>query len=106
LLQISSSNAEGKLGRISHNVVEKKGMRISLLIAGAVSSAGALAGWFVMVKDNVGRFPGNKLWGEGWGWSWFDVTNPQKTTSTDYTTDCQSCAGDSQTGSTLAAIRS
>ena len=27
----------------------------------------------------------------GWGWSWFDATNPQKTTSTDYTTDCQSC---------------
>ncbi len=24
----------------------------------------------------VGRFPGNKLWGDGWGWSWFDATNP------------------------------
>jgi len=63
-----------------------KGMR-----TGTVSSAGTLAGWFVMVKGNVGRFPGNKLWGDGWGWSWFDGTNPQKTTSTDYTTDCQSC---------------
>jgi hypothetical protein len=29
--------------------------------------------------------------GDGWGWSWFDATNPQKTTSTDYTSDCQSC---------------
>ena len=37
-----------------------------------------------MVKDNVGRFPGNKLWGDGWGWSWFDATNPQKTTSTGF----------------------
>jgi len=63
-----------------------KGMR-----TGTVSSAGTLAGWFVMVKGNVGRFPGNKLWGDGWVWSWFDGTNPQKTTSTDYTTDCQSC---------------
>jgi len=63
-----------------------KGMR-----TGTVSSAGTLAGWFVMVKGNLGRFPGNKLWGDGWGWSWFDGTNPQKTTSTDYTTDCQSC---------------
>nr|WP_283808473.1 cytochrome P460 family protein [Bradyrhizobium sp. AS23.2] len=44
-----------------------------------------------MVKDNVGRFSGNKLWGEGWGWSWFDGANPQKTASTGYTTDCQSC---------------
>ena len=52
---------------------------------------GSTAGWFVMVKDNVGRFSGNKLWGDGWGWSWFDATNPQKTTSSDYTTDCQSC---------------
>ena len=53
--------------------------------------AGTFSGWFVMVKDNVGRFSGNKLWGDGWGWSWFDATNPQKTTSTGYTTDCQPC---------------
>jgi hypothetical protein len=32
--KISSSNAESNLGRISLNVVEKKGMRIALLIAG------------------------------------------------------------------------
>ena len=31
---ISSSNAESNLGRTSLNVVEKKGMRIALLIAG------------------------------------------------------------------------
>ena len=58
---------------------------------GVVSRAGTLAGWFVMVKDDVGRFSGNKLWGDGWGWTWFDAANPQKTTSTDYMTDCQSC---------------
>lgn len=61
------------------------------MTTGTVSSAGTLAGWFVMVKDSAGRFPGNKLWGDGWGWSWFDADRPQKTTSTDYTTDCQSC---------------
>jgi hypothetical protein len=61
------------------------------MTTGTVSSAGALAGWFVMVKDSIGRFPGNKLWGDGWGWSWFDATDPRKTTSTDYKTDCQSC---------------
>ena len=32
--KISLSNAESNLGRISLNVVEKKGMRIALLIAG------------------------------------------------------------------------
>jgi hypothetical protein len=65
------------------------------MTTGTVSSAGALAGWFVMVKDTGGRFagskPGSKLWGDGWGWSWFDATDPRKTTSTDYTTDCKSC---------------
>lgn len=61
------------------------------MTTGTVSSAGSLAGWFVMVKDDVGRFPTNKLWGSGWGWAWFDAADPQKTTSTDYTADCQSC---------------
>lgn len=61
------------------------------MTTGTVSRAGSLAGWFVMVKDNVGRFPGNKLWGDGWGWSWFAATNPRKTTSTAYMTDCRSC---------------
>jgi Cytochrome P460 len=35
------------------------------MTTGTVSGDGALAGWFVMVKDSVGRFPGNKLWGDG-----------------------------------------
>jgi hypothetical protein len=61
------------------------------MTTGTVSSAGTLAGWFVMVKDDVGRFPGNKLWGEGWGWSWFDAANPAKTTSKDFRTDCLGC---------------
>jgi hypothetical protein len=61
------------------------------MTTGTVSSADTLAGWFVMVKDRVGRFQGNKLWGDGWGWSWFDANNSQKTTSTDYKTDCQTC---------------
>lgn len=61
------------------------------MTTGTVSSAGTLVGWFVMVKDSAGRFPDNKLWGDGWGWAWFDAANPQKTTSTDYKTDCQTC---------------
>jgi hypothetical protein len=61
------------------------------MTTGAVSRAGTLKGWFVMVKDDVGRHAGNKLWGDGWGWSWFDAANPSKTTSTDYKADCQPC---------------
>ena len=61
------------------------------MTTGTVSHAETLKGWFVMVKDSGGRHPGNKLWGDGWGWSWFDAANPSKTTSTDYKADCQSC---------------
>ena len=39
---------------------------------GAVSHAETLMGWFVKVKDGNARHVGNKLWGDGWGWSWFD----------------------------------
>ena len=63
----------------------------SPMTTGTVSHAETLAGWFVMVKDSKSTHPHNKLWGSGWAWSWFDAANPLKTTSTDYTTDCQPC---------------
>ena len=61
------------------------------MTTGTVSHAENLKGWFVMVKDTNGRHPGNKLWGDGWGWSWFDAANPSKTTSVDYKSDCRTC---------------
>ena len=61
------------------------------MTTGTVSRAETLKGWFVMMRDSKGRHATNKLWGDGWGWSWFDSANPSKTTSTDYKTDCQSC---------------
>jgi hypothetical protein len=61
------------------------------MTTGTVSHADTLKGWFVMMKDSRGRHPDNKLWGDGWGWSWFDVANPSKTTSTDYKTNCLAC---------------
>lgn len=61
------------------------------MTTGTVSHASTLKGWFVMLKDSKGRHAGNKLWGDGWGWSWFDAANPSKTTSTDYKVQCLSC---------------
>jgi Cytochrome P460 len=58
---------------------------------GTVSHPETLKGWFVMVRDTTGRYSGNKLWGDGWGWSWFDASNPSTTTSHDYKTDCLGC---------------
>ena len=64
---------------------------IGQMTTGTVSHADALKGWFVMVKDSKGSHPDNKLWGNGWGWSWFDADNPAKTTSTDYKVNCLAC---------------
>ena len=67
------------------------------MTTGTVSHAEKLKGWFVMVKDSNGRYPGNALWGDGWGWSWFDAANPTKTTSSDYRLNCKSCHVPAQT---------
>ena len=61
------------------------------MTTGKVSHAETLKGWFVMVKDNNAVYAGNKLWGDGWGWSWFDAQKPSRTTSTDYKKDCEGC---------------
>ena len=42
-----------------------------------------------MIKDAKGRFPGNDLWGDGWGWALFEAKDPKKNVATDYTTDCK-----------------
>ena len=61
------------------------------MTTGNVSHAKILKGWFVMMKDSKNSHPDNKLWGDGWGWSWFDAAAPSKTTSTNYKVDCQTC---------------
>ena len=37
------------------------------MTTGTISHADKLRGWFVMVKDSLGRYPGNNMWGDGWG---------------------------------------
>ena len=61
------------------------------MTTGTVSHAQTLKGWFVMVKDSKNSHPGNMLWGDGWGWSWFDAGDPTKTTSTSYRQNCLAC---------------
>jgi hypothetical protein len=61
------------------------------MTAGTVSHEQKLLGWFVLVKDDTNRHAGNPLWGEGWGWSHFDVAAPTETTATDYQSDCKPC---------------
>jgi hypothetical protein len=47
--------------------------------------------WFVMIKDEKGRYPGNPLWGDGWGWALFKADAPDEQVATDYKRDCLGC---------------
>ncbi|MGY4315052.1 cytochrome P460 family protein [Bradyrhizobium sp. JR3.5] len=63
----------------------------SEMTTGTVSRADVLKGWFVMVKDAANSHPENALWGDGWGWSWFDAGDPSRTTTSNYRAECQAC---------------
>lgn len=60
------------------------------MTTGEISYATETDGWFIMVKDAKGRFKGNALWGDGWGWALFNAGNPA-TVTTDYKADCLPC---------------
>ena len=47
--------------------------------------------WFVLIKDAKGRYPGNPLWGGGWGWALFKSDAPDKQVAVDYKKDCLGC---------------
>jgi Cytochrome P460 len=83
-------DAYRKTGRFPEGaalVKEVFGTSTGSMTTGTVSHADQLKGWFVMVKDGKNSHPGNPLWGDGWGWSWFDADKPL----TSYKTDCQGC---------------
>ncbi|RUO97656.1 cytochrome P460 family protein [Hyphomicrobium sp.] len=61
------------------------------MTTGLVSHVDKLQGWFMMIKETNNSHPENKLWGDGWAWSWFDAGQPNKTTSKDYQADCKGC---------------
>ena len=61
------------------------------LTTGNVSYADDVEGWFLMVKDAANRYPGNALWGDGWGWGFFGADDPARLVTTDYVEECKSC---------------
>jgi Cytochrome P460 len=62
------------------------------LTTGIASYADTLKGRFVMVKDKAGKNSDESpLWGDGWGWAFYEVTETQKTVTTDYRKDCLGC---------------
>ena len=62
------------------------------LTTGTSSYADALIGRFVMVKDQGDKHAGaSPLWGDGWGWAFYEGAETKKTVSTDYKEDCLGC---------------
>jgi hypothetical protein len=47
--------------------------------------------WFVMIKDDKGRYTNSKLWGDGWGWALYKSDAPDKQVAVSYKKDCQGC---------------
>ena len=47
--------------------------------------------WFVMIKDDKGRYKNSKLWGDGWDWSLYKSDAPDKQVAVSYETDCKGC---------------
>jgi len=92
--QLESVEAYRKSGKFPDGAVlikELYSTKTEDMTTGTVSRVDKITGWFVMVKDTGNKFPYRKLWGDGWGWAYFDADNPTKTTSSDYKTDCKGC---------------
>lgn len=63
----------------------------SQLTTGAANWADRPNVWFVVIKDRRNRFPGNPLWGNGWGWALFKSDAPLVQVARDYKKDCLGC---------------
>ena len=72
-------------------VKEVFGTEHGQMTTGEVHWATATKVWFVMVKNEKGRYPGNPLWGDGWGWALYKSDAPDKQVATDYKKDCLGC---------------
>ena len=72
-------------------VKEVFGTDHSTLTTGDAHWASGTKVWFVIIKDEKRRYPGNPLWGDGWGWALFKSDAPDKQVATDYKKDCLGC---------------
>lgn len=62
------------------------------MTTGTSSYADTLIGRFVMVKDQANKYAGTSpLWGDGWGWAFYEGAETRRTVTTDYRNDCLGC---------------
>jgi hypothetical protein len=93
--QKSTVEAYRKTGKFPDGAVLVKEIRTvksaKMATGPVVYHARENAVWFVMVRDTKGRFPGNRKWGDGWGWALFKADNPSRDVATDFKKDCLGC---------------
>lgn len=90
----STIDAYQKTGQFPDGAIllrEIRNVDSASLPTGKTFWAGELQSWFVMVKDQRGRFPDNPHWGDGWGWAHFEPENPEVNVSQGYKQDCLDC---------------
>jgi hypothetical protein len=88
---VAAFQRDGKFPDGAVIVKEVYATEMEVLTTGDSSWATDTKVWFVMIKDSVGRFKENKLWGEGWGWALFEGKDPKKQVATNYGVDCRTC---------------
>jgi len=81
----------GKFGDGTVLVKEVLATDHAQMTTGDAYRASAMIQWFVMIKDEKGRYPGKPLWGDGWGWALFKADAPEQQVATDYKKDCLPC---------------
>src|SRR5262250_999928 len=89
-----SAEAYRKTGKFPDGTVLVKevfGTDHAQMTTGDAHWASGTKDWFVMIKDEKGRYTDNPLWGDGWGWALFKSDAPDKQVATDYKKDCQGC---------------
>jgi len=84
-----------KTGVFPHGAVLVKDVfatRTEALTTGIASYANTRKGRFVMVKDSTDKNAATSpLWGDGWGWSFYEGDETETTVTTNYKTDCLGC---------------
>jgi cytochrome c len=88
---ISAYNKTGEFPDGTVLVKEVRETKADRLLTGHSAWSTDMKIWFVMIKDQQGRFEDNDHWGDGWGWALFDAKDPANNISAGYDTSCISC---------------
>lgn len=88
---IAAYNRTGEFPDGAVLVKEVREARIDRLTTGHAAWSADIKVWFVMVKDQKGRFKDSPHWGDGWGWALFEARDSKRNVSTGYETNCLGC---------------